>query len=127
MGTSAYDSFGDRVPRYFKLLHDGKWDDGMELYWSYQAAREAKGAFHATFGGANLIHRVGWKYLELAARVQRRLAADAADAFAAQPNGGAAHGPARSGFKLPEGDDGFYTGRFPVETERGLGRRPGAG
>ena len=26
-------------------------------------AREAKGAFHASFNGANLIHRPGWKYL----------------------------------------------------------------
>jgi hypothetical protein len=29
-------------------------------------------------------------------------------------------GLARSGFKLPEGDDGFFEGRFPAESERGL-------
>ncbi len=120
MGTSAYDSFGDRVPRWFKLIHDGKWDEGMELYWSYQAAREAKGAFHATFPGANLIHRVGWKYLSwlhgysggLLRMPQMRLL----------PNqmGALRTGLQRSGFKLPEGDDGFYTGRFPAEKERGL-------
>ena len=61
IGTSAYDSFGDRVPRWFKLIRDGQWESGMDLYWSYQAAREAKGAFYATFPGANLIHCVGWK------------------------------------------------------------------
>jgi dihydrodipicolinate synthase/N-acetylneuraminate lyase len=120
MGTSAYDSFGDRVPRWFKLIHDGKWDEGMELYWSYQPAREAKGAFHATFPGANLIHRVGWKYLSwlhgysggLLRMPQMRLL----------PNQMAAlrTGLQRSGFTLPEGDDGFFTGRFPAESEHGL-------
>lgn len=63
MGTSGYESFGDRVPRWFTMLHDGKWDDAMDLYWSYQSAREAKSAFHKSFSGANLIHRNGWKYL----------------------------------------------------------------
>jgi 4-hydroxy-tetrahydrodipicolinate synthase len=120
MGTSAYDSFGDRVPRWFKLFHEGKWDEGMELYWSYQPAREAKGAFHASFPGANLIHRVGWKYLSwlhgysggLLRMPQMRLL----------PNQMAAlrTGLSRSGFKLPEGDDGFYEGRFPAQSERGL-------
>jgi dihydrodipicolinate synthase/N-acetylneuraminate lyase len=116
MGTSAYDSFGDRVPRWFKLLTDGKWDEGMELYWSYQPAREAKGAFHATFGGANLIHRVGWKYLSwlhgysggLLRMPQMRLL----------PNqmGALRTGLVRSGFKLPENDDAFFAGRFPLES-----------
>jgi 4-hydroxy-tetrahydrodipicolinate synthase len=120
MGTSAYDSFGDRVPRYFKLLHEGKWDEGMELYWSCQPAREAKGAFHATFAGANLIHRVGWKYLSwlhgysggLLRMPQMRLL----------PNQMAAlrTGLARSGFKLPEGDDAFFAGRFPLESSTEL-------
>lgn len=63
MGTSNYEMYGDRVPRWFELLHSGKWDEGMELYWSHQAGREAKTAFHKTFGGANLIHRNGWKYM----------------------------------------------------------------
>jgi dihydrodipicolinate synthase/N-acetylneuraminate lyase len=116
MGTSAYDSFGDRVPRWFKLLRDGKWDEGMELYWSYQPAREAKGAFHASFAGANLIHRVGWKYLAwlhgysggLLRMPQMRLL----------PNQMAAlrTGLQRSGFKLPENDDAFIDGRFPLES-----------
>jgi 4-hydroxy-tetrahydrodipicolinate synthase len=120
MGTSAYDSFGDRVPRWFKLIHDGKWDEGMELYWSHQAGREAKGAFHASFPGANLIHRVGWKYLSwlhgysggLLRMPQMRLL----------PNQMAAlrTGLQRSGFTMPDADEAFYAGRFPVESERGL-------
>lgn len=63
IGTSGYESFGDRVPRWFSLLHEGKWDAAMELYWSYQPLREAKGAISATVAGANLIHRNMWKYL----------------------------------------------------------------
>ncbi|MDH7795192.1 MULTISPECIES: dihydrodipicolinate synthase family protein [unclassified Beijerinckia] len=123
MGTSAYDSFGDRVPRWFKLLHEGKWDEAMQLYWSYQPAREAKGAFHATFGGANLIHRNGWKYVSwlhgysggLLRMPQMRL----------NPNQmrGLRAGLQASNFDLPASDDGFYPGLFPVERDPSLARR----
>ena len=123
MGTSAYDSFGDRVPRWFKMLHDGKWDEAMELYWSCQPAREAKGAFHASFGGANLIHRNGWKYLSwlhgysggLLRMPQMRL----------NPNQmrGLRTGLQASGFDLPATDDAFYAGRFPLESDASLARR----
>jgi 4-hydroxy-tetrahydrodipicolinate synthase len=115
MGTSAYESFGDRVPKWFNMLHEGKWNEAMELYWSYQSAREAKGAFHASFGGANLIHRVGWKYLGwlqgfnggLLRMPQMRL----------NPNQmrQLRMGLTASGFKLPETDDGFLEGRFPQD------------
>jgi dihydrodipicolinate synthase/N-acetylneuraminate lyase len=115
MGTSSYESYGDRVPRWFKLLHDGKWDEGMELYWSYQPARTAKTAFHATFPGANLIHRLGWKYMSwlqgysggLLRMPQMRLIPGQLRQLRA--------GFQSSGFDLPENDDGFYTGRFPTD------------
>lgn len=115
IGTSAYESFGDRVPRWFRLLHEGKWDAAMELYWSYQPAREAKGAFHASFAGANLIHRVGWKYLGwlngfnggLLRMPQMRLAPNQMRQLRM--------GLANSGFKLPETDDGFFEGRLIAE------------
>ena len=111
MGTSAYDSFGDRVPRWFRLLHEGKWNEGMELYWSYQPARDAKSAFHASFSGANLIHRVGWKYLSwlhgfnggLLRMPQMRLNPGQMRALR--------QGLQASGFELPPDDDGFYLGR----------------
>jgi dihydrodipicolinate synthase/N-acetylneuraminate lyase len=115
MGTSSYESYGDRVPRWFKLLHEGRWDEGMELYWSYQPARQAKTAFHATFPGANLIHRVGWKYMAwlhgysgglLRMPAMRLLPAQMRQLRA---------GFAASGFELPENDDGFWVGRFPTD------------
>jgi 4-hydroxy-tetrahydrodipicolinate synthase len=126
MGTSAYDSFGDRVPRWFRLLHDGDWNEGMKLYWSYQAAREAKGAFHASFAGANLIHRVGWKYLSwlnglsggLLRMPQMRLAPNQMRQLRM--------GLANSGFELPATDDGFYEGRFPCESDPSLAKRAAA-
>ena len=112
IGTSSYESFGDRVPRMLKLLHEGKWDEGMQVYWSYQPMRDAKGAFHATFGGANLIHRPGWKYMSwlngynggMLRMPQMRL----------NPNQmrQLRQGLQASGFKdLPPDDDGFYLGR----------------
>ena len=127
MGTSAYDSFGDRVPKWFNLLHQGKWNEGMELYWSYQPAREAKGAFHASFNGANLIHRNGWKYLSwlhgysggMLRMPQMRLNPGQMRALRT--------GLAGSGFKLPESDDGYLEGRFPEESVPAAARRRAAG
>jgi dihydrodipicolinate synthase/N-acetylneuraminate lyase len=113
MGTSAYESFGDRPPRWFRMLHEGRWDEGMELYWSYQAAREAKAGFHQTFSGANLIHRVGWKYLSwlngfnggLLRMPQMRLSPGQMRALRT--------GLASSGFDIPEEDVDFLMGRNP--------------
>lgn len=115
MGTSSYESYADRVPRWFKLLHDGKWDEGMTLYWSYQQARQAKTAFHGTFPGANLIHRVGWKYMAwLQGYSGGLLRMPAMRLLPAQMKQLRA-GFAASGFDLPENDDGFYAGRFPTD------------
>jgi 4-hydroxy-tetrahydrodipicolinate synthase len=112
MGTSAYDSFGDRVPTWFKMLHDGKWNEAMELYWSYQSLREAKMSFQASYAGAHLIHRIGWKYLSwlhgfsggLLRMPQMRLAPNQMRALRA--------GAIASGYKVPETDDGFLSGRI---------------
>jgi dihydrodipicolinate synthase/N-acetylneuraminate lyase len=114
IGTSSYETYGDRVPRWFDMLHEGKWDEALELYWSYQPGRAAKGAFHQTFGGANLIHRVGWKYLSwlqgfnggLLRMPQMRLQPGQMRRLRT--------GLASSGFDLPEHDEGFYEGRHPA-------------
>lgn len=111
-GTSAYESFGDRIPRVIAALADGKYDEAMELFWGYNAAREAKGQFHASFSGANLIHRNGWKYLGwlngfnggLLRMPQMRLAPGQMKSLRA--------GLAASGFDLPADDADFYKGRI---------------
>ena len=110
-GTSGYESFGDRVPRLMGELNAGRYDEAMSIFWSYNAAREAKGAFHATFGGANLIHRNGWKYLAwlngfnggLLRMPQMRLSPGQMKSLRA--------GLDASGFELPDDDAGFYTAR----------------
>ncbi|MDF3311062.1 dihydrodipicolinate synthase family protein [Rhodococcus sp. T2V] len=110
-GTSAYESYGDRVPKLIDALVADKFDQAMEIFWSYNAAREAKGAFHASFPGANLIHRQGWKYLSwlngfnggLLRMPTMRLAPGQMKSLRA--------GLAASGYDLPANDDDFYTGR----------------
>jgi 4-hydroxy-tetrahydrodipicolinate synthase len=110
-GTSAYETFGPRVPQVIQALVDGRTAEAMEIFWSYNAGREAKGAFHATFGGANLIHRQGWKYLSWLQGFnggqlrmpQMRLNPNQMRALRT--------GLAASGFDLPASDDGFYMGR----------------
>lgn len=63
MGTSGYEYFADRVPKWFNLLRSGRFDEGMKLFWSLQPARNARGALHASIAGAKLIHRTAWKYM----------------------------------------------------------------
>lgn len=110
-GTSAYESFGDRVPRVMKALAEDRFDEAMEIFWSYNAGREAKGAFHASFAGANLIHRSGWKYLGwlngfnggLVRMPHMRLAPGQMKSLRA--------GLQASGYELPANDDDFFAGR----------------
>ena len=110
-GTSGYESFGDRVPRTMALLNAGKFPEAMDLFWQYNPAREAKSAFHATFAGANLIHRQGWKYLSwlngfnggLLRMPQMRLNPGQMKSLRA--------GLAASGIDLPANDDDFTAGR----------------
>jgi dihydrodipicolinate synthase/N-acetylneuraminate lyase len=111
MGTSAYESFGDRPPTWFKLLHDGRWDEAMELYWSYQPGREAKGAFHATFAGANLIHRNGWKYLSWLQGFNGGTLRMPQMRLSPNQRRSLRQGLAGSGYDLPDDDEGFLLGR----------------
>ncbi|MGP3968294.1 dihydrodipicolinate synthase family protein [Streptomyces sp. 6N223] len=110
-GTSGYEAFGDRIPTMMRQLNAGQFDQAMETFWSYHPGREAKGAFHATFHGANLIHRNGWKYLGwlqgmnggLLRMPQMRLSPGQMTSLRG--------GLAASGFELPADDAAFYTGR----------------
>ncbi len=62
MGTSNYEYFGERVPKYFKMLRDGNYQEAMEVYWSLQPVRATRVAIQGSFAGANFIHRYLWKY-----------------------------------------------------------------
>jgi 4-hydroxy-tetrahydrodipicolinate synthase len=64
MGTSLFQYFGDNVPRYFALMHEGRWEEAMEIYWRIQPARAARAADGQSYHGANFIHRLSWKYME---------------------------------------------------------------
>lgn len=113
LGTSGYESLRDRPVKVLEAAKAGDFEQAMEIFWSCQPGREAKGAFHATFPGANLIHRVGWKYLAwlhgynggLLRMPQMRL----------NPNQmkGLRAGLVASGFDdLPADDSAFYAGRI---------------
>jgi dihydrodipicolinate synthase/N-acetylneuraminate lyase len=64
MGTSNFQYFGDAVPRYFQLMHEGKWDEALEIYWRIHPARTTRLADLASYSGAHFIHRPSWKYME---------------------------------------------------------------
>jgi dihydrodipicolinate synthase/N-acetylneuraminate lyase len=64
MGTSYYNYFSDRVPRYFRLMQEGRWPEAMEIYWALQPAREAFQTLRSTLMGAGLVHRLAWKYMD---------------------------------------------------------------
>jgi dihydrodipicolinate synthase/N-acetylneuraminate lyase len=110
-GTSGYEALGDRPPRFLAAATAGDFDRCMEIFWSCQPAREAKGAFHASFNGAGLIHRVGWKYLGwlqgynggLLRMPQMRLNPGQMKALRA--------GVVAAGFDVPSDDAEFYAGR----------------
>jgi dihydrodipicolinate synthase/N-acetylneuraminate lyase len=115
MGTSGYEYFGDRVPRWFNLLHEGKWDEGMEVYWSVAPARAVRGALHQSVAGAKLIHRPAWKYMGWLQgfnggplrmpqmRLDGKLMRDLRE------------GLVKSGYDVPgEPDTAFFTGRNPA-------------
>lgn len=62
MGTSNFEYFGNTVPLYFGLMHEGKWKEALEHYWRMQPARLTRLADMQSFAGANFIHRFSWKY-----------------------------------------------------------------
>jgi dihydrodipicolinate synthase/N-acetylneuraminate lyase len=118
MGTSSYESYGDRVPRWFKMLHEGKWDEGMELYWKCTPARDAKSAYHASFAGGNLISRVGWKYMSWLQGYSGGMLRMPHLRILPNQMRALRTGFAAAGFQVPENDDAFYAGRFPTDVAR---------
>jgi 4-hydroxy-tetrahydrodipicolinate synthase len=83
----------------------------MEVFWSYHPAREAKGQFHATFAGAGLIHRNGWKYLGWLQGFNGGLLRMPAMRLNPGQMKGLRAGAVASGFDVPADDADFWTGR----------------
>jgi 4-hydroxy-tetrahydrodipicolinate synthase len=117
MGTSNYESMGDRVPRMLELLSsEDTWDEGMKIYWQVMPARRAGTAVSsAAVAISSLVPRVVWKYQgwlmgfnggPLRGPLQRINAAQMAQLrIAARASG------------LPVTDDGdelFFVGRYPA-------------
>lgn len=114
MGTSGYEYFADRVPTWFRLLREAKFDEGMELYWQLQPARIARGNLHQSIAGAKLIHRTAWKYMGwlngMAGGSPRMPAMRLDDAQMRSLRDGLV----RSGIEpTADPDSAFFTGRFP--------------
>lgn len=116
MGTSGYEYLGDRVPRWFALLQEGRWDEALDLYWSYSPARKARGQVNTSVAAAKLIHRPAWKYMGWLQGFnggpirmpQMRLDGETMQSLRS--------GLERSGFDVPdEPDEAFFAGRFPAE------------
>jgi 4-hydroxy-tetrahydrodipicolinate synthase len=61
-GTSNTEYFGPMIPRIFKLLQEGKFDEVTRLYWQINPARKANAAMTAYLAQTNFLHRMMWKY-----------------------------------------------------------------
>jgi 4-hydroxy-tetrahydrodipicolinate synthase len=63
MGSSNYEYLADVPVRMFEMLHAGKLEEAMELYWQVHPARQANAQLAAAYmPGTGLIHRLLWKY-----------------------------------------------------------------
>lgn len=63
MGTSDSEYYGPMVPRVFKMMKEGKFDEAMTLYWQMHPARMARKNVAATYmTSTHFINRHIWKY-----------------------------------------------------------------
>ena len=63
MGTSNYEYFGDLIPRLFKMVREGRFDEMMKWYWQIHPARMANMQIAGSYASAtNFLHRMVWKY-----------------------------------------------------------------
>ena len=61
-GTSNTEYFGPMIPRIFKMLQDGKYDEATKLFWQLHPARKANGAASAYVPHTLFLHRMMWKF-----------------------------------------------------------------
>jgi 4-hydroxy-tetrahydrodipicolinate synthase len=60
--TSNTEYYGPMIPRIFRLLQNGKFDEATSLYWKINPARTANTVAAATWAGTRHINRLQWKY-----------------------------------------------------------------
>jgi len=60
--TSDHEYFGAMMPRIFRLLQTGEYDQATQLYWKLHPARRAKGGVQQILGGGFFINRMQWKF-----------------------------------------------------------------
>jgi 4-hydroxy-tetrahydrodipicolinate synthase len=62
-GTSNTEFYGDTMPRMFRLVREGKFDEMMELFWQIHPARMAHRAVSQSYmPGTATLNRMVWKY-----------------------------------------------------------------
>ncbi len=61
-GTSNTEFYGNYIPRMFRIVQEGRFEEMMELYWKIHPARMAAKAVTNSYQGAGVIHRMVWKY-----------------------------------------------------------------
>jgi 4-hydroxy-tetrahydrodipicolinate synthase len=60
--TSDHEYFGPMIPRVFRHLQQGEFDEATELYWQLHPARKAKAAAAMQLHGGAFINRQAWKF-----------------------------------------------------------------
>jgi 4-hydroxy-tetrahydrodipicolinate synthase len=60
--TSDHEFFGPMMPRIFRLLQDGHYDEATQAFWQIHPARKAKAALAAQLNGGAFINRQAWKF-----------------------------------------------------------------
>lgn len=116
LGTSNYEYTADCVPKMFDQMMRGEWKKAMEIYWSIQPAREAKGTIGAvTFGGANLVHRPAWKYMSWLSGYNGGPLRMPQMRLDGKQMGVLRRGLEASGIEVtPDPDENFFVGRNPA-------------
>jgi hypothetical protein len=60
--TSDHEYFGPMMPRIYRLLQTGEYDQATQLYWQLQPARRAKSGVQQILGDGFFINRMQWKF-----------------------------------------------------------------
>ncbi|WP_048646824.1 dihydrodipicolinate synthase family protein [Nitratireductor soli] len=62
VGTSDTEYYGPMIPRIFKLVQEGDYDEATRLYWQLQPARKARAAANSYSAQAMFLNRMVWKF-----------------------------------------------------------------